>query len=708
MKSTRRSAVNTRRFLCLCLTLAGLLLPAAGGLGAEPQKPAVEKKAGGKVTLDFKEIELADLIQTVSELTGRNFIFDETVKGKVTIISPAQMSLEDAYQLFLTVLNVKGFTVVPSGKANKIVPIAAARESSLPIRPEGAAGEQYATRLIPLQNLDATTLAGTILPPLMPKTGSVVAYPPANTLIITDTAANIERLSEIIRELDVPGALDRLEIIPLQFAAAEEVAPIANQILAQGTAPRRGLAAGQPAGKEPSRIIAYPRTNALVVMTGAEDLATVRSLIERLDQKPARERSNINVYYLENADAETLAKTLNEILTGLRARTVRTPQPGQTAATEPVSIIADKPTNSLIINATPEDYETIRGIVRQLDIKRKQVFVEALILELSMDATKRLGASLQGAVEVGGDSLIFGTSNLNTATDNAGNPVGIGSLLPPSGSSVPSLLSQSINGILLGGLFNPITVTGPDGKQITIPALSALIDVAKTDTDVNILSAPRLLTSDNEEAEIVVGSNVPIITQRLTNAVGAATDTGTGLATSVAVERKDVALTLRFTPQVTEGDLVRLNVYQEITDIAQSNPNVGDPNQVGPTLTKRLLRNTVLAENGRTVVLGGLIGTNVQEIITKTPLLGDIPGLGWLFKRKSTTERKTNLLIFITPRIIKNAEDLAQVTRRSRESMDRFRAVEMRTTLPSGYLETLQHEPLPAPPGEAGEAPPGN
>ena len=283
------------------------------------------------------------------------------------------------------------------------------------------------------------------------------------------------------------------------------------------------------------------------------------------------------------------------------------------------------------------------------------------LLELSMDATKDLGASLQGGIDVGSDSVIFGTSNLN------GGPVNLGSL-SPNANGVPSLLTQSINGILLGGLFNPIT-TVINGQEVTIPALSALIDLSKTDSDVNILSAPRLLTSDNEEAEIIVGSNVPIITNRLTDTGG------TGLAQSVSVERKDVALTLRFTPQITEGEQVRLQVNQEITDLAAS--NVGDVDQVGPTLTKRSVRNTVLAQNGRTVILGGLIGTNLQKTVTKTPFLGDIPWLGWLFKRERTEERKTNLLVFITPRIIRSAEDLEKATHTAAKAMDLSRINEV-------------------------------
>ncbi len=327
-----------------------------------------------------------------------------------------------------------------------------------------------------------------------------------------------------------------------------------------------------------------------------------------------------------------------------------------------MTITADKPTNSLIINAKPEDYLTLKGIIEKLDIKRKQVYVEALIMELSLDATQKLGVSLQGAAQVGDDGLIFGTSNLNRG------PVGFTDLTPGE-SGIPSLLAKAVDGLMVGGFFNPITVTGPGGTEITVPTLSVLINLSKTDGDVNILSAPRLLTSDNEEAEIIVGYNVPIITSRLTD-----TGAGDGLAQSVSVERKDVALTLRFTPQVTEGDLVRLNVYQELTDIVPFSAglaaSVGNPSDVGPSFTKRVLRNTVLAENGRTVVLGGLIGTNISETVTKVPWLGDIPFLGWLFKTTSTSEKKTNLLVFINPTIIRGPEDLARVTGRNRQVAD--------------------------------------
>jgi general secretion pathway protein D len=261
-----------------------------------------------------------------------------------------------------------------------------------------------------------------------------------------------------------------------------------------------------------------------------------------------------------------------------------------------------------------------------------------------------------------------------------------------------------VDGLLAGGFFNPITITGPDGNEITVPSLSVLIDVSKTDSDVNLLSAPRLLTSDNEEAEIIVGSNVPIITGRLT-------DSGSdGLAQSVSVERQDVALVLRFTPQITEGDLVRLNVYQEITDIAPATlalvASVGSASEVGPTFTKRVLRNTVLVENKRTVVLGGLIDTNVTESVTKVPILGDIPGLGWLFKRTSTQEEKTNLLIFINPTIIKDAEDLERVTGRNRTAAKGFLTDKVINAVPENFFGELGTEETALPENQTALEPP--
>ena len=290
-----------------------------------------------------------------------------------------------------------------------------------------------------------------------------------------------------------------------------------------------------------------------------------------------------------------------------------------------------------------------------------------------------LGPSLTGAIDVGNDSAIFAGTGSKTT---------LGSLTSSEG-----LLKQSVNGILLGGLFNTITVTGPDGKPMTVPAISALINLSKTSDDVNILSAPRLLTSDNEEAEIIVGSNVPIVTEKITDRTN--TDN-----VSVSVERQDAALTLRFTPQVIEDNLVRLNIYQEITNVVEGS----DANTNGPTLTKRVIRNTVLAQSRKTIILGGLINNQVTKNETKVPLLGDIPVIGWLFKSKSATSQKKNLLVFITPTIVKDADDVAEITLKNRAKAAELLTEEQRKALPKDFnQEALPNNP-PTPPQADGDA----
>ncbi|PLX85810.1 MAG: type II secretion system protein GspD [Desulfuromonas sp.] len=651
------------------MLLAALVAITTSASAVEGQQNRSADETG--ITLDFQSVELIDLIKTISEMTGINFVYDEQVKGEVTIISPNPMSTEDAYNLFRTVLNIKGYTVVPSGAVNKIVPTRGAKEENLPIETQGDFGEQYITRLIPLENVSASDLANTVLRPLVPKSSHIVAYEPTNTLIVSDSAANTERLFQIVQELDVAGSeTDEIEILNLEFAEAEETADVASKILINGQSTgttRRTVKGKQQSSAGQSlegQIIPYARTNRLIVVGDGDFIERVKAFVARIDLRADQVHAGIHVYYLENAEAEILADTLNQILTGIKSgqktASKKVTKPGtQEETIGTVTITADKPTNALVVNATPKDYETIKNIIAKLDIKRNQVYVETLILELGMDALLDLGVSLQGAADTGSDSVTFGTSNLNTGS------VGLTDLAAAdSDSNTPGLLSRAVNGLVLGGMFNPITTTDTNGNQITVPALSALINLSETDTDVNVLSAPRLLTSDNEEAEIVVGSNVPIITSRGADNAGNAVN---------SIERQDVALTLRFTPQVTEGDLVRLKVYQEISDIALANDNVGDPNEVGPSIEKRLVRNTVLAEDGHTVVLGGLFKVNRQERVSKIPLLGDLPLLGFLFRNTKQTETKTSLMVFITPTIIRNSEDLAEVTRQNRRNLQHYK-----------------------------------
>ncbi len=629
-------------FMTLALLAPGSWLPRSNALAAPLEA----------ITLDFKDIELSDFIQTISELTGKNFVYDQNVRGKATIISSQPMSREEAYQLFLTVMNIKGYTVVPSGKTNKIVEIKDARVNSLPTTMQGSSSDQFVTRMLTLEHIDAADVASAIISPLMAQTGNIVVYEPSNKLIITDNAANIQRFATILRELDQPGERSEMQVIALEYADAVETAKICNDLLESSnnaaTLNRRDRKVSTSTTTKQSKIIAYERANKLIAAVSDTELSLITNLVRELDQKPNQEHSRINLYRLKNADAVILSESLNTMLSGVKPATDRIPpaEP-KNAFSAAITISPDKPTNSLIVNATPEDYRSIEDIIRKLDIQRRQVYVEALIMELSMQATEDLGIGLQGGFEVGSDGIIGGSINMDGAVD-------------------ASMLSQSVKGILAGGFGKLISFTDTNGNTVSIPAFSALLKLSKTDSNVNILSAPRLLTSDNEEAEIVVGSNVPIITSRLT-------DSGSSsLAQSVSVERKDVALTLRITPQITDGNQLRLNIYQETTAIDNTN-TVGDVDQVGPTFTTRKLTSTVLARNGQSIVLGGLISNDKQRKEYKVPFLGDIPLLGYLFKTTSFEDKKTNLLIFITPTIIESAHELNTITEKNRTEFDQLR-----------------------------------
>lgn len=639
------------KLLIFWLVTALLSLPGSGSAIAADEM---------MITLDFQNVELVDMISTISELTGKNFLYDETVRGKVSILSPEPVSLDEAYRLFLTVLRVRGFTVVPAGGVNKIVALAAAKEETLPLTNQRGLGDQHVTRILSLKHLDATVAVETLLRPLMPRTSYVVAHQATNTIVITDTAENIERLNRLLSILDKTWDNDRIELVPLQYAVAADVAALTMQILegdgSSATTAGRAARQAQAGGKRVAgQVIPYERTNTLALQGEQLFIDQAKELIARLDVEVEAGFTGVHVYYLEHAEAEPLAETINQIIAGA-ARAPADPRTaeGQQQSAElfkDVKVTADKPTNSLIINASQDEFRNVMSLIGQLDIKRKQVFVEALIMDLSMNAVLELGTALQGAVDLGSDSIISAGS---------GMPLGGPSIVDPA----TSVLTQAVEGILLGGLFNPISYS-VGGVDFTVPAVSALINLSQKDDNVNVLSAPRLLTSDNEEAEIIVGENVPIITSR------SSTTGGENIIS--AVERQDAALILRFTPQITAGGLVRMKIHQEISGVKEVG-GVGTEDNVGPTLTKTLLRNSIVARDGETVVLGGLFRNQITKNITKVPLLGDIPVLGWLFKSTSDREEKRSLLIFITPRVIDDSEGLGNLTSDTHKDLQLFRS----------------------------------
>ena len=640
------------------------------------QQTAGNQAGDEMVHLDFADVELPVLIETISKLTGKNFIFDERVRGRVTIVSPTSISVKQAYAVFESVLKVKGFTAVPGpGGVLKVIPIRDAKESNLETimdaRPS-ANRDRFVTRLIPLQNIDAQGITNTVKS-LVSKDASMVAYAPTNTIIITDTSANIQRLMTILDAIDIETHKEELAVIKVKHADAatlgqqiSEIYDIEVTASASSSSSRRSSrsrtrsssssaaaapsAPGGAPGRNRVRIITDDRTNSLLVLAARSQLQGIRDLVRQLDV-PVTGSGRVHVYYLKHSDAEDLAQTLNALLSGQRSAPTAGRSGGAGAApaqlrsavtelAEGVTVTADPATNSLVIQASKQAYETLLSVIDQLDISRPQVLVEALIVEIQIADSQDLG--FQAAVRyVNGSTDLFAGTIASGAVAGATGGAGAG--------------AGALIGAIMGG-----SLTDPQ------PGVNygAIINAAAVNSDVNILSSPRILTSDNEEAEIRIGNNIPIITSRVQQATGAA-----GLGTSVNVERQDIGVTLRVTPQISEGNSVRLKIFQEITDINDS-LDVGDAESVGVPLFNRQVENTVVVADGETVIIGGLIGENYGDTVQKVPWLGDIPWLGWAFKTTKKTLRKTNLLIFLTPHIVRSPSDLEYQTIRTREAFE--------------------------------------
>lgn len=524
-----------------------------------------DKRASGNIAFNFVDVEIPTVIKFISEISGINFIFDERIKGKITIIAPAKLSIDDSFSLFTSVLNLKGYTIIQSGpKTYKVILSSQAKEEGKISTDEKVpVNEAYITKLIPTRHIKADD-ATQFLRSVVSKDGHISAFGPGNLLLVVDSAVNIEKINSILKLIDQPSAQE--------------------------------------------------------------------------------EQTKINVYFLENADATDLAKVLDGILKNMQAvyKAQRDKQKPAPEAAQALSITPDKTTNSLIIVAPPSEYENIVQVIKTLDRRRKQVFVEAMIIEASIDKLKELGAKWRASVRHNGETVAVG---------GFGN-VGTNTLL----SIVNGLTGFSVGGV--GNFFDiPISSISSNGtistKTLTAPGFAALFSLNDFKDTVNILSTPQILTSDNKEAEIIVGENVPFIAKRERDAASANTILS-------SIERKDVGITLRLTPQITEGDYVKLDIYQEISDLKDAPESI--ITSVGPTTTKRSTKTSVVVKDGRTVVIGGLMQEKDEESVTKMPLLGDIPVLGWFFKSKSVSRNKTNLLVFLSPHIVKESDELSKIT----------------------------------------------
>jgi len=614
------------------------------------------------LSMDFTDVDLPVLIKFISEQTKKNFIFDERVQGKITIISPRRISLDEAYNVFLSVLHVKGFATVEQGNTIKIVPVRDIRQEGIPTETKrgGEPDSQIITQLIPLQYIDVADVI-TLLTPLVSKDGLLTSFPPSNTLIVIDSRANIDKVLRILAEIDQEGTGSTMRIFSLKNATVTEIAKTLDTLFQETVPPApavRGRARrpGKARGSSP-KFIPDARTNLLIVVANQEMMVDIEDLIGKLDIPTPENTGKINVYYLENADAEEVAKVLASF-------TEQRPGAPQQAPRQPatikgvisaeleggVKITADKATNSLIIIASLNDYQTLVDVIRKLDIRRRQVYVEALVIEISLDKGRDLGVEFRGAAETRNDGAVLGGTNF----DFAGN---LNELLASLATGNPLLFSGT--GFIAAGIAGNVVL--PDGTEI--PAITAVLRAAQSRNNINILSSPHLLTMDNKEAEIIVAENVPFITSQ-------SRDT-TNLANVInTVERKDVGIILRITPRINESDFVSLEIYQESSAV------VGDSllatSTVGPTTTKRSAKTSVLVKNGQTVVLGGMMQETANNIERKIPLLGDIPLLGNLFKFSSVSRKKTNMLIFLTPHVIKTPEELGEMTTQHNRKLNDF------------------------------------
>jgi general secretion pathway protein D len=627
-------------------------------------------------SFDYPNAEVTDVIKAISQLTGKNFIIDPGVRGKISIIAPTQISVAEAYKAFLSALAINGFTVVPSGKFLKVKSARNAQRDSI----ETYSGKYYPnadvmiTRIVHLKHTSADAINKNlrILPS---KDGEMTPYEPTNSLIISDYGSNVERIMKIINEIDRPGFEEQLNVIPIRYARAKDLADLINQIINKETT-RGGAAAGGPPGfgagvprfrgrggpggsntpEELSLVAPDERTNALIVVGNQAGIAKVRNLVRRLDYKldPA-EAGGVFVYYVKYGEAEKIAQTLSGLAGGGGAQAGGGGAPGappgfgrpaspldrQAIFGGDVRISHDKNTNSLVITASKPDYETVLNILQKLDIPKDQVYVEAVIMEMN--------SQRQNAWNPTYYRTLPNTGGVGRAGFSGGNLAGI---LNPAGD----------RGVVLGFGQGEIIEVSVGGSTVRIPSLLAFLTFIQQNVESNILSTPQILALDNEEAMIEVGDKIPIAQDQ--------TATGNTVSTNTRFENASIKLTI--TPFIRpDSNVVRMKVDQSVKQPTRSQA-VGEQLQATTTvISDRTIKTNITVHSGDTAVLGGLIRDQEALSETKVPILGDIPILGWLFKSRSVETNKINLVVFLTPKIIRSLNDSQQnLTNRVNDRID--------------------------------------
>ncbi len=605
---------------------------------AKEKKKKIEPARQKYVSIDFNDVDIRVFIKFISELTNENFIIDRRVKGNVNILSPGKITVQEAYKVFESVLEVHGFTAIKSGSITKIIPASLAKSKDVETKIKNTSGvseDKIVTQLIPLKYADANEIKKLFLP-LVSRGSVILGYAPTNTLIITGVYSNIQRLIKIINAIDVKDVGRQISVIPVEYADAVKLEKTLNTLFKARRIKGKNLHPDQLI-----KFIADERTNTIIFLANEFNTVKVKELIKILDKKVQKSDAKIHVYYLENAKSEELAKVLQSL-----SANEKTSVKGKKIApivSDKVRITADKATNSLIIMAEKNDYQILEAVIKKLDIPRLMVYIEALIMEIRDTNDFKLGVEWMAGGSVGKinskDSGIYG----GFTSDSTGGIAALPGIDAATGAiSVPG-------GFSLGVMGNVIKI-----GDVIFPNLGAAIRALKNDDKVQIISTPQIMTLDNEEAQISVGENIPY---KISNGTTSAD------VNYENFEYKDVGVTLKITPQISQGRFVRLKISQKVEKLKS---DTGDSH---PTTLKRTADTTVVVKDAATIVIGGLIGEDLTSTNYQIPCLGDIPVAGHLFKSISRNGVKTNLYIFITPHIIANPAEANKIYKKKHEEI---------------------------------------
>ena len=589
-------------------------------------------------TVNLKDTDIQELIKFVADATGTTIVVDPAVKGKVKVVSSKPISRDELYDLFLSILDVHGYTAVRSGGVVRVIQSKDARSSAVSVRDDGigTGNDEYVTEVIRLDNISAAKLIP-VLRPLVPQQAHMAAYAPSNAIIISDVGANIDRIRDIIQRMD-RSAVQQTDIVKLRYAVAEDIVRMLD-LLNKSEAKQSG-------GSEPEMLlVADSRTNSVLVNGDELERARIGLLIEHLDT-PLQQSGNVKVIYLEYARASEIADVLTRVMQNISR--LDTPEGGKPArnTSNTSTIEADDGTNSLIITADTDEMAALEAVIQRLDIRRAQVLVEAIIVEMQLIDGQDLGLQWLFANQSG-----FYGSNINNSANNRARGIA-DAVFPPGNGETPTPLSDDEFDIgdLAGALASTPGLSMGWGSIDDDLSMTVILNALKEQTNANILSTPSILTLDNQEAYITVGQNVPFVTGSFTNTGSGGDGAQNPFQT---IERENVGITLTVTPQVNEGDTVVLDIEQEVSSLTGLSLIASDL-----ITNERKIATRIMASNNKIVVLGGLIKDDVQDASQKIPILGDIPYLGRLFRTDAVQVTKTNLMVFIRPTIIRDDREL--------------------------------------------------